>query len=50
MSLANTDKKEVKEKGHIEGKLFDLFLVTVIVGFPCLLTFLTWRFWGAGMQ
>ena len=52
MSLNTKTKKEVSDKSekNFEGDLFNLLLITVVIGFPCLLTFLTWKFWGAGLQ
>jgi|LULL01.1.fsa_nt_gb hypothetical protein len=54
MSLETTQiQKDIDKKANksnFEGKLFNLLLLTVVIGFPCLLTFLTWKFWGAGLK
>ena len=54
MSLENTEihseEKKKPKKITFEGRMFNLLLVVVIIGFPCLLFFLTWRFWGAGLK
>ena len=42
--------EEEKKEITLEGRMFNLLLLVVIVGFPCLLFFLTWKFWGAGLK
>ncbi|EQC43085.1 hypothetical protein M899_0382 [Bacteriovorax sp. BSW11_IV] len=34
-----------KEERDLDGFMFDALLVTVIIIFPALLFFLTWKFW-----
>ncbi len=54
MSLKKQDialtNQQQRKSVSIEARMFDIFLVVVIIGFPSLLTFLTWRFWGAGLK
>ncbi len=50
MSLEQENIEEEKKEITFEGRMFNLLLLVVIVGFPCLLFFLTWKFWGAGLK